>query len=542
MHRPRVAILGILLEANAFVPEITTEADFRRRAYLEGEEIMRDARSPAPVGPMEVPGFVDEMDRSSPWKPVPILVASAPPGGPADDAFFRRCIARVEDGLASAMPLDAVYITNHGAMTTTVDEDPDGQLYAAVRAQVGPDVPIAATVDLHCNLSQRMVDSVDVVIGYVTNPHVDMRERGAEAARALRQMMAGLKTSRAFIRLPIIPPTVTLLTAAGPYADLFALGRRLMADNILNITILGGFAYSDTSKNGLAVLVTARGSDPEPARRVAREIAEAAWADRARFHPKLTSLDDAIALVKEVCADEDRPPVILADVADNPGGGGGGNTTWLLSALRAAGARRVLLGVFIDARLAAAAHARGVGGRFDAVFNAERESAVAKRLEAPVTVVALHDGQFAGRRGLYGGTTVRLGPTALLDMDGIEVVVATWPKQCADPVFFEALGLDIGQARVVVVKSRGHFRAGFDEFFGPDQVIEVDCPGLVTPVLERLGLKNIPRPVVPLDEDVVWSPPFDAAPAPAPPPRSRSATDRPAGSGARRVGDRIEPP
>ena len=87
------------------------------------------------------PGFVAAMDRSGPWEPVPILVASAPPGGPADDAFFRRCIARIEDGLASTMPFDAVYITNHGAMTTTVDEDPGGELYAAVRAQIGPDVP-----------------------------------------------------------------------------------------------------------------------------------------------------------------------------------------------------------------------------------------------------------------------------------------------------------------------------------------------------------------------------------------------------------------
>jgi microcystin degradation protein MlrC len=508
MPKPRVAILGLHLESNAFAPEITKEADFRQRAYLNGEEILRDARSSAPVGPKEVRGFVDEMDRLGAWEPLPILMAAAPPGGPADHVFFGSCLARIEKGLANAMPLDAIYISNHGAMTTTEDEDPDGALFANVRAMVGPDVPIAATVDLHCNPSQRMVESANVVIGYVTNPHVDMLERGAEAARALREMMEGLKTSAAFIRLPIIPPTVTLLTDTGPYADLFALGRHLRTEDLLNITILGGFAYSDTTKNGLAVIATARGSDPAPARRVARQIAELAWAGRERFRPSLMSLDDAVALTKEVCADENRQPIIIADVADNPGGGGGGNTTWLLEALRAAGATRVLLGVFIDGRLASEAHERGVGARFNAVFNAEAESAMAKRLEAPATVAALHDGHFVGRRGLYAGSTVALGPTALLDLDGISVVVASRRKQCADPVFFEALGLDIARARAVVVKSRGHFRAGFDEFFEPDQVIEVDCPGLVTPMLNRLGLRNIPRPVVPLDENVVWSPPF----------------------------------
>ncbi|MGQ0676742.1 MAG: M81 family metallopeptidase [Rhodospirillales bacterium] len=504
---PRVAILGLHLETNAFAP-VTTEKDFRERSYLEGAAIMRNARSPAPIWPMEVPGFVAAMDRLGPWQPVPILVAGAEPGGPAEHRFIEACLKRIHDGLKAALPLDAVYITNHGAMTTTEDFDPDGELYAMVRAAVGAGVPVAATVDLHCNPSQRMVDSVDVLIGYLTNPHVDMRERAAEAARALKEMMNGVGTSAAFIKLPIVPPTVTQLTSAGPYAELIALGQKRLAPAIMNVTVLGGFAFSDTPKNGLSIVVTARGGDPAPARKLAREIADMAWANRQRFRAKLTPLRDAVAMARGAGDDPRRPALILADVADNPGGGGGGNTTWLLKALHNAKARGILVGVFIDAALARQAHRLCVGARFDAVFNGAGETDYAKRFTAPARVTALHDGRFVGRRGIFAGGTVELGPCAALDLGGIAVVIGSPRQQCADPVFLEALGLDIVKARSVVVKSRGHFRAGFDEFFPPERVIEVDCPGLTSPDLTRFPFKRLPRPSIPLDADAPWTPPF----------------------------------
>jgi microcystin degradation protein MlrC len=504
---PRVAILGLHLEANAFAP-ITTEKDFRERSYLEGEAIMRNARSAAPIWPMEVPGFVAEMDRMGPWRPVPILVAGAEPGGPADHRFVQRCLKRIHDGLKAAGKLDAVYITNHGAMITTEDFDPDGELYAMVRAAVGPGVPVAATVDLHCNPSRRMVDSVDVLIGYLTNPHVDMRERAAEAARALKEMMNGVRTSAAFIKLPIVPPTVAQLTSAGPYAELIALGQKRLGPSIMNVTVLGGFAFSDTPKNGLSIVVTARGGDPAPARKVAREIADMAWANRQRFRAKLTSLQDAVAMAKQASDDPTRPALIFADVADNPGGGAGGNTTFLLQAFHEAKVRGALLGVFIDAALAREAHRRGVGARFEEVFNGAGETEYAKRFAAPARVAALHDGRFVGRRGIFRGATVEFGPCAALDLGGLAIVVGSQRQQCADPVFFEALGLDIAKARGVVVKSRGHFRAGFDEFFPPERVIEVDCPGLTSPILSRFPFKRLPRPSIPLDADAAWTPPF----------------------------------
>ena len=164
--------------------------------------------------------------------------------------------------------------------------------------------------------------------------------------------------------------------------------------------------------------------------------------------------------------------------------------------------------MFFDPRLAAAAHEWGKGEAFMATFNSAAETEFSKRFQAAVKVLALSDGKCVGRRGLWAGRAISLGKSALLDVGGfVKIVVCSVRKQCADPVFFEMFGLDVASARTVVVKSRGHFRAGFDEFFKPDQVIEVDAPGLTSPVLSRFDFKNLPRPVFPLDQDAAWDGP-----------------------------------
>jgi microcystin degradation protein MlrC len=198
--------------------------------------------------------------------------------------------------------------------------------------------------------------------------------------------------------------------------------------------------------------------------------------------------------------------LIFADVADNPGGGGRGNTMWIVAAFHQAGVKDALVGVIHDPLLAAEAHALGEGARFTARFNRDGGDEFSKPFAATALVRRLHDGNMRGRRGIYADNTLALGPCAALQLDGITVVVISNRVQCADPVFFEAFGLDIGAARVVVVKSRGHFRGGFDEFFRHEQVIEVDVPGLTSPVLSRFQWQHMPRPVLPIDPAAEWTP------------------------------------
>jgi microcystin degradation protein MlrC len=238
---PRIALIGLHLESNSFAPP-TTEADFRRLCYLEGAAIVEEAAKQAPAMPLEVPGFVKELARLDfAWEPVPILVTGAEPGGPVEHAFFEDCVRRIVAGLRSAGRIDAVYLTNHGAMTSTAEFDPDGVLYAAVRAEIGR-APFVASVDLHANISDRMIDSVDAFVSYRTNPHVDQLERGAECARHVAELLQGGTSATALVRLPLTPASVTLLTASGPYADLMNAAEARMAsdERLMNLSVVGG--------------------------------------------------------------------------------------------------------------------------------------------------------------------------------------------------------------------------------------------------------------------------------------------------------------
>jgi microcystin degradation protein MlrC len=505
---PRVAILGFSIECNRFAP-VATKADFLAGTYLEGEAILAEARAPFPRMLAETPGFVAGMDAAGPWHPVGIALAMSAPNGPVEHDFFAELIDTIERRLKAALPVDAVYVCAHGAGLTTAEDDPDGALFARVREIVGGAVPIAATLDLHANVSDRMVSTVDAFVAYRTNPHLDMRERGAEAAAAIREMLAGTRPERALVRLPIVPPTVTLLTAAGPYAEMIDLGqRRLIAltPEIMNVSVMGGFAFADTPQSGLCVVVTAR-HDRRAAAALAREIAAHGWANRERFQIRLTPLDEAVEKALAAARDPSLPALAFADVADNPGGGGRGNTVFLLRAFYQAGVDGAFFGIFYDPDLAAEAHRLGLGAHFEAQFNRSETTKFSEPWRVSAQIMALTDGDCIGRRGIYAGMRVALGRCAALRVGGLTVVVVSQRVQCADPVFFEMMGLDIGRARAVVVKSRGHFRGGFDEYFGPEQIVEVDLPGLTSPVLGRFDWARLPRPVIPLDEDVEWQAP-----------------------------------
>ena len=507
----RVALCGVILESNAFSP-IAEEANFREALYMTGAEMVAAARQPVSALPREMSAFVQTMDATGPWVPVPLLLTGCPPWGPVEGGFFTACRDHIVAGLKRAGPLDGVYIANHGAMVATDDGDPDGTLMAAIRDAVGGEAAVIATLDLHANVSQAMAASTDAIIGYLTNPHVDQVQRGEEAALLMRRMFAGMRPAQAIVRLPLVPPSTTLLTASGPYGDLIDFGQRRgreQGGEIVNVSVFGNFAFSDTAKNGLSVVVTAR-DDKDKAAVLANEIAVRAWNNRAAFTREMTSIDEAVALAGAVAEDPGRAAVILSDAGDNPGGGGEGRTTWLLAALAAAEVREVYFGAFFDPELGLEAHDLGEGAEFNAVFNRTGDTEFSKRFEARAEVLKLHDGRVVGRLGIYKNRQIVLGPCAALRIggaDGITVIVISARHQTADPVFFEMFGLDIARARTVCVKSRGHFRAGFAPWFPAEQVFEIDTPGLTSPVLSRFNWRNLPRPVYPLDPDTTWDGP-----------------------------------
>ncbi|MGI4861613.1 MAG: M81 family metallopeptidase [Janthinobacterium lividum] len=505
MHNPRIALLGFSIECNHFAPP-AGRSQFR--CLLNGADILSDARDASPLALGEMPGFVADMDAAGPWQPRPIHLAMAEPNGPVEHGFFEEMCTVWRDGLRALRgAVDGVFCVMHGAGVTTADLDPEGSLQEMIRAELGADIPLVCSYDLHAHVSTAMVRTCDAFVGYRTNPHLDMRERGAESAQLLRRLLAGETTYLTSRRLPIIGPSVSLLSAQGPYAEVIDLGQKRQAEigpAIWNVSVMAGFAQSDVPYQGMTVVVTGAAAATAQVDALADELATALWARRDRFIATLTSLPDAVQLART-----SPVPLVFADVADNPGGGGSGKTMWILRAFVDAGVADTIVGIINDPALAADAHAAGVGAALTARFNRPVDGvapdAFCEPWEVAATVLALSNGQVTGRRGIFAGTSIRLGATAALRIDDITVVVISNRTQCADPVFLEHLGLDIGAARNVVLKSRGHFRGGFDEFFQHEQVIEVDAPGLTSPILTRFDWRHVPRPVLPIDAEAEWS-------------------------------------
>ena len=503
---PRIALLALHLESNRFAPPVG-RADFEEKVLLYGDEILEDAARKHPRMVATMTGFIHSMNESGLWTPVPIVNADVGAAGPIDHAFYLELKEEMRSRLEAALPLDAVYFGEHGAAVSTEIHDPDGDLFQMAREIVGPDVPIISTLDLHTNISEAMVDATDALIIYRTNPHVDQYERGVEAAGTIQELLGNVKATTAFIRLPIVAPQVTQLTASGPYGEIIDYGQTLIDKDVLNISIAGGFTYGDTPHNGMAFLVTTRDNIGK-AQLICRKLAVRVWNERERFKPQLTSLRECISGAVARSKDPSLPSMIIADVADNPGGGGRGNTTWLLEGLHDSGAKGTIIGVFNDAPLAAEAHELGVGTNFEAHFNRDESDQYSKAFTAEATVLSLSDGKIVGRDpGSRKGMAINLGPTAVLKLGTVTVIVISIRQQCIDPGYFENFGVNVTNARTVVVKSRGHFRAGFLPLFPPDRVIECDAPGLTSPNLENFEWNGFQRPIFPLDQDANWTPP-----------------------------------
>jgi len=504
--QPHIALLGFSLECNRRAP-ITDRKAFTDALYLDAAGIQRELERDGSGLPATLQGFCNAMDETRNWIPVPILLAEAPPGGPVEHAFFQEMLAAMRSGLERAASIDGVYLCEHGAGLSTELDDADGEVFAMVRSVVGPDVPIISTLDLHGHVTPRMQQSVDVMIAYLTNPHVDQLERGAEAANVMNLMLAGMKTQGHLVKVPMISPAVSLLTSHGPYSELIKYGQSLVHTPVINISILAGFAPADAATNGMSIVVTTDASgdsDGNLARSTARHLAGRAWSDRHRYTTQLTSLDEAINLAKEVINDDQRPAIILADVADNPGGGGRGNTLYILKRMLQEKISSGTLGLLIDPALAAEAHEQGTGVTFRTTINRHDSTPFSAPYSVTAQVVKLNKGSCVGRRGVYAGRRINLGLCALLLVEGLQIIVASARHQCAEPVFLERMGIDVSSLRVLVVKSRGHFRAGFDEYFQAEQIFEVDAPGLTTPVISQLGLTRVTRPIYPLDPQMDW--------------------------------------
>lgn len=489
--KPRIAVAGISIESNAFAPTSNAadfEATFDVTELQKGRALLN-----------QLPAL---RHRANIWDLIPLVMSEATSGGPVDHRFFEKRLSDLVSNLRARGPFDGVLILAHGAGLTTDSEDLDGDYFGVIRNEVGTDIPIVAFLDLHGNVSSKMARSVDMLVAMRKNPHTDIPERVEECLQHLEYLLAGNTVYTARRRLPLITSQISQLTAIGePYGDLMHWIENdvLNRPSVHNVSVLPGFSFNDCSYFGFDILVSMDDDKVETAETYATEISARAWADRRRYMRELTPLDQVGKIARAASAANTQ--VILADIADNPGGGGRSNTTYILEKLIESQARDVFLGLFFDPAVIEQAWVKGESHRGEVTFNAEETASFSNPLTVNVEIVRLVHKPLKNTLGMAKGERTDLGRSALLRIgEDTLVAVTELRKQILSSDYVSHFGIDPEQFSTFVVKSRGHFRAGFDHLVGPDGVFEIDCPGLTTANVESIEFQSIPRPIYPFDD------------------------------------------
>ena len=462
---PRILIAGYQHETNTFAPSLADWAAFTRGDSFP--PFLRGAEMQASLSGINIPvaGFIDAA-KAHGWTLVPSAWAGAIPSSyVTQDAFERIAAAIVEDVQAARLTgLDGIYLDLHGAAVAEHAADSEGELLGRLRALVGPDVPIVASLDLHANVTHRMLREADALVSYRTYPHVDMADTGALAGELMaRRLRAGRRERMAFQRLPYLIPLNAQSTWMQPAQAIYEQLQALDREHGCVLSFCMGFPASDFDE--CAPMVWGHG---EAAERAVRALYERA-AEPTQWRPDYLEARDAVVRALALSEGASKP-VVIADTQDNPGAGGDSNTTGMLHALLQQGAGRrypgqVALGLMFDPAAARAAHEAGIGAEIDIALGTAVPTFTGQPSDAPVRgrfkVIALADGRCTLTGPMMTGVSVKLGPSACLEIDGVRVAVVSGKKQLLDRQLLRMVGVHTEQMRLVVCKSSNHFRADF---------------------------------------------------------------------------------
>jgi microcystin degradation protein MlrC len=491
----RVLAAKIKHETNGFNRIPTTLADFRSAGLYLDDEVARAYRGTN----LEMGGFL-AVGEAEGWTMVHPVAAFATPSGPVADEAFAFLLGRLTAGIRAALPLDGVLLALHGAMVTQSLEDPEGEILAQVRALVGPDVPIALTLDPHGNVTSRMAANCDILTAFRTSPHTDQGETGRRAAGLLARVLQGEARPHVVLaRRPMLTGFDGCRTHTGHGPMIEALARAAEMERepgVLCVSVHSGYSRCDCSAVGPSVAVTGEGDDPRY-RAFAEELMEHCWRTRGVVTETVLPVEAGIAAARAWLPGD--KPVVLGDYGDAPGGGGYGDGTAILSGLIEAGIEGAVVAAMIDPEIAAAAVAAGPGARLHVSLGGKHDPSMGGGpVEGEAEVLAVSDGNYV-YKGSYGtGTRGSFGPSAAIRLGGVEVVVASRTRGIYDLEQLRIFGIEPTGRAVLAVKCMHGHRAAFEPI--ASRCLDIDSGGLTSGDPRRFTFRRLRRPVWPLDD------------------------------------------
>lgn len=483
----RIAVAGFMHESNTFNPLKADRDAFLAQSLTFGPAVLDDWRD----AHHEVGGFFEGL-RAADAEAIPIGMAWATPSGPVTDDVFEEIIAAFIGRIRDAKP-DGLLLALHGAMVTESHSDGDGQVLARLRSVIGSDLPIVVTLDLHGNLSERLIRLSTAAIAYRTCPHVDQRARGVQAAELLTRTIRGeVRPRQALAKPQVIVNIMVHDTSADPLKSLMeAMRHTEKKPGILAVSMLPGFTYADVPQMGPSLVVVADG-DETLARTEADRLAKLLWDRRELLVRPLPGPVEAVAKALE----STRLPVVLVDTGDNVGGGSAGDGTIVLAELLRQDATDSVVCLYAPDEVKVC-DAAGLGKPVRLRVGGKVDGLHGDPVDVTGTVRLLHDGVYVEDQPRHGGRRVNLmGRTALIELPGRNLLVLTSQRH---PPFslgqLTCLGIEPDKMRLLVVKAAIAYRAAYLPIAGT--IIEVDTPGLTAVNPARFEYRNI-RKMYPL--------------------------------------------
>ena len=487
----RIGIIALLQETNTFIGEPTTIGHFRENVLVTGDEV----RTHFAGTDHEVGGFLKRLDESE-CEVVPLFAARALPFGTVRDDAYQSLLSMLLQELESALPLDGLLVAPHGATVSETVRDIDGDWLTKAREIVGSDVPIVSTADPHGNLSPQMIAAVDAITAYRTNPHIDQKARGIEAADLLLRTLAGdIRPVTAAVFPPLLINIDKQCSEEEPCLSLLKLAAEMRSrPGVLSTSLFLGFPYADVPEMGSSFAVVTD-DDQAFAQRTADEFAAVMWERRHEFLPELIDVETAV----RQAMDSSESPVLLLDMGDNVGGGSAADGTSLLHELH-----RQQVNAFVclnDPHAVLRAEQDQVGSRVALTVGGKTDDLHGEPFTAEFTIQLMADGQFEEPEPRHGGIRYfDQGRTAILTTDtGLTVMLTS---QRMVPFSLHQLtnfGIDPNSFQAIVAKGVNAPIAAYAPVC--PRLIRVNTPGATTADVTSLTYHHRRRPMFPFERE-----------------------------------------
>ena len=494
----KVVVALVRHETNTFSPIPTQLASFCRGTQTDGPAYGQRAKQLCENTNSAAAAYLDLAESLGAEVEFAILANSVPSGTVQKAAFehiAETVVAAVQNGC------DAVLLDLHGAMVAEGYPDAEGELLRRIKAVAPASVPVVVALDFHANFSDALIRHASVITGYCTYPHVDIYETGERATRTLKRILfEKLDTTIIWRRLPMLTHMLKQTPAAQPMKDIMDKAMKAEAEGVvLNASVFGGFPLADIPHVGLSVVIVAEKSKKAEAEQLLDELCDMAWSRRDDFVYEVEPLSTSIAKAKQL----EHGPVILVDHGDNCGAGGITDVMAVLEEVMKQGLTDVVAGPVWDPQAVDTLIQAGVGATLTIDLGGKTDmpelGLKGQPLQITGTISNITDGNFQITGPMFTGMWLSLGRTVVMESNGVTIFISEKPQEPYDVGVFTHAGIDPFSKKYVLIKSRQHFRAGFEK--DARHIVLIAGPGVCSSDYGIFPFRHLPRPIYPLDID-----------------------------------------